>query len=302
MELQVKYRPTTFKQVVGQPDAVKQLTDMVKRNRIKHCILFTGPSGVGKTTLARILRHKVGCEDMDFCEVNAANARGVDMAREIQNRVSLAPSGKARVWMLDEVHKATSDCQTCLLKVLEDTPSHAYFFLCSTDPHKLLTTLKGRCTEIKLKSVEPKPMFHHLSIVAQKECPGVNSSVLDKIVEVAEGSVRKALVLLDQVSGLESDDERLECLEKSEGRLQAVELCRALMQKKPWSEVAKVIKQIDEEPESLRRMVLGYCNAIVLNSKSGNARAELIMDVFRDHWYDCGKAGLTLAARTVSKS
>ena len=136
-ELYRKYRPTSFKQVVGQEEAIRTLTELGKRKAIPHAILFTGPSGVGKTTLARILQRKLKCVGNDFVEMNAANDRGVGIIRSIQNKVGLAPMlGSCRIWLMDEAHQLTSDAQSAFLKLLEDTPSHVYFMLATTDPQK----------------------------------------------------------------------------------------------------------------------------------------------------------------------
>jgi len=141
VELYRKYRPTKFSQVLGQREAIATLANMGKRRAVPHCLLFTGPSGVGKTTLIRILREKLGCKEHDYVEINAAEARGIDTIRDIQRRLTLSPlSGRCRVWAIDECHRLTTDAQSALLKILEDTPPTAYFMLATTEPNKLLTT------------------------------------------------------------------------------------------------------------------------------------------------------------------
>src|SRR5437773_2031788 len=128
-ELYKKHRPRKFADVVGQPRAVAALESMVAAGEVPHSVLFAGPSGTGKTTLARILARELGC-GKNFKEINAAESRGIDSIREVQSVMGLAPmGGKCRVWLWDEAHRLTPDSQSALLKTLEDTPSHVYFML-----------------------------------------------------------------------------------------------------------------------------------------------------------------------------
>src|SRR5687768_10085551 len=121
-----KHRPKTLKGIVGQDGAVASLQKMIDRNLIPHAILFTGDSGVGKTTIARILKDHLECGDPDFIEVNAADSKGIDMVRDIRSRAGLSPmAGPCRVWLIDEAHKLTTDAQNCILKILEDGPRKA---------------------------------------------------------------------------------------------------------------------------------------------------------------------------------
>jgi len=135
------------------------LAQMVKRNKVPHTLLFSGPPGCGKTTLARILRKKLNCGKYDFSEVNCADFRGIDMVRDIRSHLQQAPiSGDCRVWLIDEAHKLSNDAQNAFLKMLEDTPNHVYFFLATTNPQKLLKTIRTRCTEVVVKSLGDKNM------------------------------------------------------------------------------------------------------------------------------------------------
>lgn len=302
-ELYRKYRPKTLDEVVGQESAVSVLTRMIKSDRVPHSILFVGPSGCGKTTLARIMRKKVGCGLQDFDEVNCADFRGIDMVRSIGSQMNLAPmSGRSKVWLIDECQKLTSDGQAAMLKMLEDTPDHVYFFLATTDPQKLLPTIRTRCTEIKVSLLSSEVTVSLLKDVSKKEgMKLVSLDVFDMIAEKAEGSARKALVLFHQVLGLSSEKEQIAALAKADTKTQAIQLARLLITPKPnWNEVAKILKNLDDEPETVRRIMLGYAGSVLLGNGKLAKRALFLIDVFGSNFYDSGQAGLIAACYAVS--
>ena len=137
-ELYKKHRPKTLARVVGNKSTVEALRSMLEARTLPHTLLFHGPSGTGKTTLARIVKNELGCLPTDFHEHNSSDFRGIDFIRELRSKVNLAAAGPCRVWIIDECHQLTRDAQNAALKILEDTPSHVYFFLCTTDPQKLI--------------------------------------------------------------------------------------------------------------------------------------------------------------------
>ena len=313
-EIYRKLRPRDFDQVVGQDRAVKVLEGFLKKGEVPHAILFTGPSGCGKTTLARILGMKLGCCDKDtllglsnricnFEEINAAESRGIDTVRDIKQRMGLSAfGGGKRAWVLDEVHKLTGDAQTALLKILEDPPDHVWFFLCTTDPAKLLKTIHTRCTEIRLGALPQDKIVKLLIDSIGRVKPEFESTgnVIEKIAESADGSARKALVLLQQVMGLEGEEAQLDAVEKADSRKQAIDLCRLMMKSgAKWDEIRWVIEKIDEEPETVRRIILGYASSVLLHGGKMSSKAAAILGTFRDHWYDCGRAGLVMSCWEV---
>jgi DNA polymerase III gamma/tau subunit len=556
MELYKKYRPTKFKDVVGQQDAIRPLVAMGKQGNIPHCLLFTGPSGTGKTTIARILKSALKCSDSDFVEINGSEQRGIDAIREIKSRVNLAPlGGKCRVWLIDECfpgsslvhlsdgnrmridslvsgmsvlgvdgeariskvfrnlvpldrlvcvkfsdgtsqvttrdhlyltadgwqeavnlngsyvyshervdceeskslsmvwegiragkaremllpivrttdgasdyvvagvaekiemglelrncrsdqihrtgfsdklqighslrehqsrnrgrwerasveeaylarckenkevelirvvgvesyqsegngelfsgcvgdiekdrgyveffdleidghpsycvggkmvhncHALTADAQNSFLKLLEDTPQHVYFMLATTDPGKLKKTIHTRSTEVRCKEISPSDLIGLVNEVCKKEefdCP---ESVVKAIVDAADGSARKALVILNVLVGLGDDateEQMIASIQSNDTRGQAIAIARALMKGNiGWEEMRKILSEIDEPAESIRRLVLSYCRSVLL--RSANKRAAFIMEEFRDNFYDTDQAGLTLACWNVVK-
>jgi DNA polymerase-3 subunit gamma/tau len=261
-ELYRKYRPADFKDVLGQDAAIKMLVEFGRRKALPHCLLFTGPSGCGKTTIARILKNKLKCSDADYEELNTADFRGIDTARQIRGKMGMAPmSGKVRIWLIDEAHKLTGDAQNALLKMFEDTPSHVYFILATTDPHKLLRTIRTRATEIALKDVRAKDMEKLVRKVYEQETGAdLDDEVCDRIVDRACGSPRKALVLLNQVLAKDDADAALDALNAIESEVDAIELARELLSpKSTWAKLAKImnnIEGIEQQAEGIRRMVL----------------------------------------------
>lgn len=302
MELYKKYRPRKLSEVIGQESAVKVLARLLAKNNVPHAMLFIGPSGCGKTTLARIMRRKVGCGMQDFNEVNCADFRGIDMVREVRAQMQLSPiSGSSKVWLIDECQKLTGDGQSAFLKMLEDTPDHVYFMLATTDPHKLLPTIRTRCTEIKVALLPPTKVKELISTVAKAEKVRISDEVSESITEKSEGSARKALVLLDQVINLESVEDQIEALQKADVKAQAINLARLLIQPRPvWKDVVKVLKNLEDDPETCRRLVLGYASSVLKGGGGLSKRACFIIDVFGQNFFDSGEAGLTAACYAVS--
>lgn len=292
-ELYKRYRPKKLSQVVGQREAVNMLTDFLRGKKMPHVLLFTGASGTGKTTLARIIANELGCFPGDLREINAAMARGIDEARIIASQVNVAPRGKARVWIVDEAHKLTDDAQNSLLKILEDTPPTAYFALCTTNPTKLIRTIRNRSTEIKTKIVKNDEMESLLNKIIKKEEKTVSQDAVDKIIEYAEGSPRHALVLLNQIIDLPTK-EQAGSIENTDVRQFGNHLFNALL-KGNFAECCKILPNMDMEPEDIRRYVLAAANNVLIKSLGKNKRSYKIINAFRDDTYASGKAGITAA-------
>ena len=300
LELYKKYRPVKLTELVGQKNATNMLVRMVNDGNIPRCLLFTGPSGTGKTSAARILRTRVDCSEHDFVEINAADTRGIDTVREIKQKMNMAPmGGESRVWLIDEFHAMTSQAQQATLKILEDTPKHVYFFLATTDPNKLLKTILTRSTEIRFKSLSIADLEELLKKVCSLEKVLLPEDVLDKVVICSDGSARKALVLLHQIYKLPSEAEQLEALEKASSQQNASRLFQALLGRENWSEVAKILKELDDEPEMIRRYILAACSNILLGNKKNAAKAYSLIVAFESPFHDSGKAGLIRACWEV---
>lgn len=299
-ELYKRYRPKKLAAVVGQESAVKTLAAFGK-DGMPHTLLFTGPSGCGKTTLARIAARQAGCQESEIAELNCADNRGIELARDLRRQSNAMPlAGDRKAWILDEIHQTTLQAQSALLKTLEDGPAHVYFFLCTSEPQKLLSAIVTRSTEIKVKSLSPSDVKAVLERVVKLDKIKVCDDALDAILNEADGSARKALVLLNQVKGIDGDEEQTEAVVKSSSKAKAFDLCRLLSNPRcSWVDVAAVLRVLEEDAETMRHMVLGYFTKVLLGQSNVAGRAALVIDRFQANFFDSKRAGLALACYEV---
>lgn len=305
-ELYRKYRPKLFRDVIGQPEAIRQLKEMTDNNRVPHVLMLHGPSGTGKTTLGRILKEKLKCSNRDYQEVNCASVESpIDAIRDIERTMNMSPwDGPCRIWLLDECQSWSKSgfAQQATLKIFEDTPKHVYFFLCTTDPDKLLPAIKTRCTKIELKPLCAADMLTVLKGICEKGKLKVPQSVLDRIVEFAKGSPREAVVLLNSVSGLKTEEEQLNAVCPGKVKEDAFNIVRALLWKKStWDDVRKVIAALGDgqDWEGLRYLVLANAAKEMLKDGGNHARAALINEAFEKNWFDSKMNGLLRACWEV---
>ncbi len=303
MSLYLKYRPSELSQIKGNAELVATLEGMLTNIKTcPHSFLLTGQTGCGKTTVGRIIANRLGCKGSDFKEVDSADFRGIDTVREIRkNSTFQAIEGSCRVWLIDECHKMTNDAQNALLKILEDTPSHVYFILCTTDPQKLLPTVKGRCQQFQLLPLDERLMFGLLRRIVTAEKEELHREVYDQIVNSSKGLPRNALQILEQVLQVPQEN-RLEAAKKAEAEVvQSIELCRALLNGNSWKQISAILSGLkDQEPEGIRRAVLGYCQAVLL--KGDMQRAGAVLEAFIDPFYDSGFPQLVYACYSVTKT
>lgn len=304
MSLYLKYRPKTLSEIIGNEQTVNSLDKMLSNLKTcPHSFLLTGPTGCGKTTVGRIIAERLGCSGDDFKEVDSADFRGIDTIRNIRSQSQYSPiESSCRVWLIDECHKLTNDAQNALLKILEDTPRHIYFILATTDPQKLLKTVKGRCSTFDMRLLSDKEMMILLRTVVKGQDESMDKIIYEQIINDCQGHPRNALQILEQVLNVEGE-ERLEIAKRSaENVSQSIALCRLLLKENvSWKSIADVLKGLkDEDPEGIRRHVLGYCQSVLLNSQ--NDRAGLIMEEFIEPFYNTGMPGLVFACYTVIRN
>jgi DNA polymerase-3 subunit gamma/tau len=202
-----KYRSSDFTEVVGQDHIITTLTQALAAGRISHAYLFTGPRGVGKTSVARLLARglnsKVDADSasLDIIEIDAASNRSIDAVRELRDKINLAPSvGEYKVYIIDEVHMLTTEAFNALLKTLEEPPAHAVFILATTESHKVPETIISRTQRFNFKPIATPVIVEHLASIAEKEGIQVERPALELIAQSSRGGVRDAISLLDQVA------------------------------------------------------------------------------------------------------
>lgn len=300
MPLQIAYRPKDLKDLYGNEeikDSIRSIINRTNKDR-PHAYLFVGPSGCGKTTLARILANMLKVSKYDYYEYNTANTRGIDTIREISDKAQFSPQiGDIKFYVIDEVHKLTNDAQNAILKLLEDPPDHCYFALATTDPGKLLKTIKTRCTTYEVKPLAAPSIVKLLKFVLDQEgYEDYPPSILKEIAIVCDGCPRQALVLLDSVIDITDKTKALAVISAvTETETNALELCRALLIRAKWSDIREIASGLKDDPEQVRNAILTYCTKVMLDPKTKTTtleRCSELIDIFSETFIYSGKAGL----------
>ena len=214
------YRPQTFEEVAGQKHIVKTLKNALENNKIAHAYLFCGPRGTGKTSMAKLFAKALNCEEgighqcnkcsnctdviegshPDVIEIDAASNNGVEEVRNLIDTVNYLPiKGRYKVYIIDEVHMMTTNAFNALLKTLEEPPSHVVFILATTEPHNILPTIISRCQRYDFNKVSDADIKERLVTILEKEGIGYDDDAVNAVISLADGGVRDALSILDQV-------------------------------------------------------------------------------------------------------
>lgn len=219
-----KYRPKSFDDVVSQEHIINTLRNAIEQNRISHAYLFCGPRGVGKTTMARVVARMINGVGMDvdgealgrtldIIEIDAASNSGVDDVRSLREGVRVPPqSGKYKVYIIDEVHMLSKQAFNALLKTLEEPPEHVKFIFATTEPHKVLATVLSRVQRFDFRRIKVSEMVDRLRFICNEEKINIDDESLHLIGRKADGALRDALSILDQVIAFCGDDVKFEAV------------------------------------------------------------------------------------------
>ena len=217
-----KYRPKNFEEVAGQKEIVKTIKTSLRNGKTSHAYLFTGPRGVGKTTLARLIAKGVNCLEngitdepcnrcenclainngtfLDMVEIDAASNRGIDEIRQLKEKINYQPvKGRKKIYIIDEVHMLTKEAFNALLKTLEEPPEHVIFILATTEADKILPTIISRCQRYDFKTLSLNDMKEQLRFIGKNEGVDIPDDVLELIYESSGGSVRDAVSILEKI-------------------------------------------------------------------------------------------------------
>lgn len=311
MDLPKKYRPKSFKTLLGNEEIVDVLSKKIEADDLPHFILLTGPSGCGKTTIGRIIATDLGAYNpknksesgLCFREMNTSDYTGVDSIRKIIREMRHFPLGKSGkiVYLLDECHELSRQAKNALLKPLEEAPDHVYFILCTTEPQQLLATIVNRSMHLQVSRLTEKESRKLIRRVCKKENIHISPKVASKVIEVADGTARSVLKLLEEVFELETEKSQMKVLNKkvTYESIEVRELCRAILFRKKWSTIVSMLRDLkDQDAEKIRLAILGYFAKVIMNDKTKQEKLELsyvIMDSFKQPFYNIGFNGVIIS-------
>jgi len=280
------YRPLTFSDIVGQNAIIKSIRSSLLSENHSQCYLLHGQSGCGKTTTARVMAMSLNCTDRsdngdpccecencvnisldthpDFKEINAADTGGKDQIRQIQKDLKTRPMfGKVKLYILDEAHKMTSAAQEALLKGTEDMSKGVYVILCSTEPKKIIATLRNRCEDYNFKLLSNSDIKNLVEIVGLQEGYTVPPKVLNAIISVSTGMPRNALKSLQKALNLSDESEEdilstISFIDELEPKV--IDLCLMIhgRKKSTWADVIKKYKSLNIEPQQVNLVLAGW--------------------------------------------
>lgn len=272
LPLITKYRPDDFDLVIGNQFCVKSLAEAVRGGSCPHAFLLTGPSGIGKTTLARIIGKELNAF---VVEINAALKSGIDDSRDLAEAANFRPISKnpTVLYIIDEFHNISQKGNEPLLKLLEDPPPHAYFALCTTEGTKIIETIKTRCYPVPLKALKQSDIEKLMELICELEEWTVDNDVFNGIVVAASGSARKALVLLQAGHAAKNREELSQLVAEVESEEDpAIALCVSLLKgKQTWKVISKLLANIDE-PEAALTIACRYLSGAMIRAEEQQAR------------------------------
>jgi len=288
-----KYRPKTFSEVVGQEHIVKTLTNAISMRLVSHAYLFYGPRGSGKTTIARLLAKSLNCQNqqegkfepcnqcnscqeinegraIDLIEIDAASNRGIEEIRNLKEGINIVPvKSRYKVYILDECHQLTKEASNALLKTLEEPPDHCIFILCTTEHQKVLPTITSRCQQFEFKKLTINQITGKLEEICLQEKIKAEKEALEIIAKSADGALRDAESLLDEVFSLEDKEIKKGEVEKILGivGIEPVSKFVDFLNKKDKKGGIQYLMDLQErgiDIENFSKKIISYLNDLLL--------------------------------------
>ena len=304
-----KYRPGAFTEMVGNVQQIEALQRTLSTESRPHAYLFTGPSGIGKTTAARIIAHELKA---DVLEIDAASNNGVDAMRSLTEMAQYMPMNGSglRLIILDEAHMMTKASWNAALKLIEEPPSHLFIALCTTEANKVPDTIKTRCYPVTLLPLKPQEIEDLLLAVIECEQWTVDNDVLSAVIQHATGQPRKALTAIQAVHDCASRDEVRRILPLLDDSEPIIEICQILLQSTSdavWPRINNALERIEDSDYEEGIMLAGrYLAGAMQRAKKPQeaARAYRLLSalVFPNATYDRKIAFLAAVGRAIWES